>query len=352
METEKTQQAQETQRQPYELNTETLMKLGIDENYNEIQDSPKESTSEKTDAENGDDDNKTPDVTSEKETDDKGTKTESSQSEESPEKERSSSDEDEGGDFSFADKVIERIEKFDEEAQGQFLKDLEDWDKFTASNRQRSQDLADQKRELENLVEKFGSDKLQTALKELMDSNDIEDFLDSADEWYEGKDKNKIRNLVELLSASTPEIGKYKTEYDALAEERADFAVKKEIDALYDLKGGDAYKDIDTLQELGKLADQHGVDLATAHKIRMSDIFPSQIAEKDTEISTLKKELRKIKAELKERNKKLTEKIKTESLETEVNSGISGKGVSGVDYLNKSSGFDETEARLQEQFGI
>jgi hypothetical protein len=249
----------------------------------------------------------------------------------------------------FSDKVAKLIsEKFaDEGAQTKFLADLENYEKFMASNTTKAQDISNERKKLDSLIEKLGAKEVQENIEAVLGLDDLKDFLESADEWYGGAENNKIRFLIDALEGSSKEIKKYSSEKSALSEEKANLELEKEILAVQRLSK--EYEEPEKLQELGNLADKYGVDLATAHELRASNQRAERVKEMTTEKETLENEIKTLKSELKKRNKELSDaKAKIPVMD----SGVNGKGAIDYDFATPSSGLDETESRVKKMLGV
>lgn len=258
------------------------------------------------------------------------------------------------GEPDFRDLIIERIDKsFDSvEKKEQLLKDLENYEKFMASNTQKSQEIAELRRQAESVLKKFDNDRLAKSLELLQqDEQDYEDFLKSTDEWFQEKESNPIRELIESVQANTEEVEKIKKESKEELEREAELKLREELIDLYALDH--SYKDdMDKLDKLAELADKEGINLIQAHKLQQAEQFTEEIA-------SLKDQLKESTAKIKSLEKELKSKSEQSKKENEIKSpdiGLQGQiGASNFRYNPEKgtvSSFDETERRLREKFGL
>ncbi|MFH1422383.1 MAG: hypothetical protein ABIH42_06695 [Planctomycetota bacterium] len=218
---------------------------------------------------------------------------------------------------------------------------------FTASATKKSQELAEERKQFENFVDTIGGNKIQDAIEAVTSLDDLDDILEQLDDWHEGKENNKFRTLIDVLSEKSKGITKHIEQKSALDEEKANLELEKEILAVQRLDS--TYQDTQKLQELGNLADKYGVDLATAHELIQSNQRAARAKELEAEKETLSNELKEVKSELKKRNAELTKaKAKIPKMDT----GASGKGATEYDFSTPSSGPDETEKRVRKMLGV
>jgi hypothetical protein len=250
----------------------------------------------------------------------------------------------------FEQRVVERLKTFeDEEQRSKFLKDLENYEKFQASNTQERQKIAEEKKNLDVLIKELVGEDYQKTVDEILKLDDLKDFLESADNWYLDREEgNPFRKMVEHWRAKNDNVVKYHKGQSEFESERSELELEKEIFEIQKLD--DRYKDTETLVALGDLADKHGVDLKTAHKIWLSDNLSTDISELNDKIKALEKDKTNIKKELKARNEEVTE------LKSKVLPPLPGitepAGAESFDYGSPSTGFDETEQRLYKKLGV
>lgn len=349
----------DNERKPFELTDESLVKLGLKEEKKESsldtlkkateQDKDKKSEIKVEDPEQG----KSKDI---KKTDEK--QDDKKESLEKKEDNKTSDNEQEKKELSFFEKVQARLQEeikdLDEEDQEYFWNDLEkglnDRKGFVASVTRKSMDVSEQRRKVEALIEKINSDKVQEAIKTVSQLEDYDDVMGTIDDWYDGKENNQIRKLVNLLQDVSPSIEKHSKDELAAIERQRDLDFREEILNLYELDPS-YKKDLEKLKQVAKIADEMKPDLSTAHRILKSEAMESELRDKSKEVKTLKDEVKKLKEELAKRNEQLEKKLSSESINTPP-MGVLGKGVKEEDYAEPSSGFDETERRLYKKFGI
>jgi len=260
-------------------------------------------------------------------------------------------DEQPQGEATFNDQVIERLKKFeDAELQTQFLKDLDNYEKFMANNTQKAQSIADERKKLEMLVTELGVKDYQGMVDEILKLDDLKDFLESADDWYsEHEGGNPFRKLIEHWRTSNDKVLKHHESKSVFEEERSALELEKEVFELQKLD--DRYRVTETLIELAdNVADKYGVDLKTAHKIWLADNLTSNVTELNDKIKAMDKDKAALKKELKDRNAEITE-LKKKAV-TSQPGVIESVGAESFDYSTPSSGFDETEQRLYKKLGV
>jgi len=360
----------------YELKEETLNKLGLNKDGTEKEGGETPTKSEELD-EHGNEIRSYSDAeigynlgeefltskeTTEEKPEKKSEKSEETPKEEQPIKETAKEEEtgketpteqpssQEENEPTFSDKVIERLKVFeDEETQSKFLKDLENYEKFHASNTQERQKIADEKKQFETVIGELVGEDYQKTIDEILKLDDLKDFLESADDWYsEREEGNPFRKLIDIWRTKNDNIKNYHEQTSAFEKERSDLELEKEVFEVQKLD--DRYKDTETLIALGDLADQHGVDLMTAHKLWLADNLNNNVSELNDKIKALEKDKTNLKKELKARNEEITElKSKALPLSTGAMESI---GAESFDYTTPSSGFDETEQRVRRKLGV
>jgi hypothetical protein len=249
----------------------------------------------------------------------------------------------------FHTKVLANLSRFDnEELQGKFLKDLENYEKFMATNTQESMRVSDERKAIEALAKKLGSNDISEAVKVVSELEDLQDFLTSSDDWYDGKEQNPIRKLVETLTASLKGNQEHAQELSVLDKEKANLALKQELLDLYEIDPN--YKDEKILDEVVRLADENGVNLATAHKIRLGVQAQAQVEQFNSQINSLNEKIKNLEKELKAKTKEASEK------ENSFKPGLTGdKGGPRNFNPSKATGlpdWDKSRARVMAKFGI
>jgi len=367
------------ERKPYELSAATLTKLNMNKDLTEKETSPEkeEATPSEVD-EHGNEIKSYSDAEiginigdnflqpkEEKADEKKETDKETPVDEATSEKEHSSSQSSESGEESskehpssqelsdFHKSVIEKIAAFeDAESQDKFLKDLENYEKFHKTNTETQQKLSGDRSALENFAKSIGADKFQGIVQKVLDLDDLDDFKQSSDQWYDDKGENPVRELIEYLESYNKPIKQEAEKISATEKEREELALEKELFALQ--KIDERYQKLENIQALGDIADEinnnGGVTLEVAHKLWKADNLDTKLSELDDQIKALKKDKSKLSKELKERNEEIS-KLKS-TIPTPDTGEISRIGAESFDYSTPSTGFDETEDRLRRKLGV
>jgi len=244
----------------------------------------------------------------------------------------------------FVDSVADILLQYDTpDKRSQLLKDLKNYENFMASNTQKSQSIADERKAFNELVTNLSSEEITKVIAD-------ESFMEALDDWFDpdkaegeqDKTLNPFRKLPEMLNYSKTQVEERQKAFDADAE--------KQIKVLVALD--ESYKDMENLRKLSDTADRKGVNLIIAHELKMSNDRAQQITTLSDEVTALKVEIDKYKKELKDRNNKLTDKRAKEPLEEETVPGAEGGGADEFAYKEKSKSFEETGIRLKKQFGV
>jgi hypothetical protein len=250
------------------------------------------------------------------------------------------------GDFDFDKELQGILVKYtDPDSKKQLLKDLSNHEKFTASNTQRAQELAEARRifdsereELNKLTDRTRAKELREIIDSLGDERLAEldaHFADPDDPYDDGRDKNVLRRVVEAIKTGEDAVQVSEAE-KALYEEKSRLQVERELLELSKMTGEsyDLSKPTEELDALADMAVQRGVDLITAYKLR--------------EYEGSKSELAKLRDELKSANKQLNEYRKKHP---DMGVGaVSGKGSRREEY--PSGSFEEATMSLRKQFGL
>ena len=250
------------------------------------------------------------------------------------------------GEFDFDKELQGVLVKYtDPESKKQLIKDLSNHEKFTASNTQRAQELAEMRRsldsereELHKLTERTRTKELQEIVESLSNERLAEldsYFADPDDPYDEGRDKNVLRRIVEAIK-SGESIGQVSDVEQAVIAEKSRLQVERELLELSRITGEtyDIDKPTAELDGLANMAVERGIDLLTAYKL------------KDYEGG--KGELAKLREELKSANKQLNEYRKKHP---DMGVGaVSGKGSRRDEY--PSGSFEEATMSLRKQFGL
>ena len=195
----------------------------------------------------------------------------------------------------FNNQVIEtltRLDFSDKGKQEKLLKDLENHEKFMASNTQEAMKIA-------QLSKQLGTDNIEqavTALNEIKakEDNDFDEFLNQSDSWFDDKDakpeNNPVRQLIEAITGSFDANKAYNGEVDLLSDERMNINLQQEI--LSVKIAHPDYNQEEKLNELAEVADKHNTNLETAHLIMSGMNGQTEITSLNEKIVNLEKELK------------------------------------------------------------
>jgi len=248
------------------------------------------------------------------------------------------------------EKVYPRFKDKDEESQRQFLADTTNYDKFMASNTQKSQELAEAKREHDNFVSKVGSGKTVEAYKALTSHPEFQTFLDATDDFFDGKEINPVRKYFESLAEAVPKIEQHSKEQTALLEKQADLSLREELIDLYDIDK--SYKgDEKRVNELADYAVKNAVTLIQAHNLLSAEKLATQVKTDTETIAALNKKISNLEKEVKEKNKRLDDQEKFFTP-----NGTSSIDTKQQDFKIKNapnmSAMDEAERRVRRRLGV
>lgn len=294
----------------FELSEDAQQELGVESDFSPIENeenqdiTTEEGTSDETTAESDDDiviinadgtkSKQTTGKSATKDGDSSGDDQEGTQDSDEEDSEQSDSDDgdEEEQEEQFSDKVLKLVsEKYEsEEEQQQLLEDLSNHAKFTKSNTEKAQKLAEERQKLDGLIERVSGDKVLQSLEAVENTEDMQDFLESADDWFGGEDENPIRQLVESVKESAPKAKAQSEEKKKLSEEQALVDTKKEI---VDLQGKhERYKDEKVLDELAGIADKKGITLIDAAEIYENSLHKEEVQTLTERVKNLEKELK------------------------------------------------------------
>jgi len=219
---------------------------------------------------------------------------------------------DEDEELSLDEKIQEILQSYDtDEKKQQLLEDLPNHEKFFASNTKKAQKLAEQEKELgkqreklDTMLSELTSEKLDEALADITSDESLDDLLDQTDEWYADKDSNPLRTILETLTSQSVDSARaLKSDFDALAEEKALVELEKEV---VHVQGIDSrYKDEEELSKLAETAEQFNTNLETAHKILVGEEATDKFKTYDDKIKKLQDDLKSRNKEIKKLNLKL-----------------------------------------------
>jgi len=244
----------------------------------------------------------------------------------------------------FQKSIQESLKTFDTpDKRSQLLKDLKNYENFMASNTQKSQSIADERKAFNELVSNLGLEEVTKVVADEL-------FMEALDDWFDPDKAEGERDKTLNPFRKLPEMLNYSKSVSEESQKTADANLEKEIKALVELD--ESYKEQENLIKLGEVADRKGVNLIIAHELKVSNDRAQQITTLSDEVKTLKVEIDRYKKELKDRNIKLTDKRAKEPLEEETVPGADGSGADEFAYKNKSNSFEETSARLLKKIGV
>jgi len=199
-----------------------------------------------------------------------------------------------------------------EDDQKAFIDDaLANWPKFRKVNTEKSMALAEREKELGDLELLGGlknfiqTDKVKTILERISkDPETLESFKTDLNGYFGGED-NPVAELLDLMFKAAPEAEKVTTKQKELDDREADLEIEnhtiqlKGMDKRYLGENGDT-----ELQATIDVALKEGVNLLTAHKIRMGESVQAELDESKKKNKILNDELIATKKQLEELKKK------------------------------------------------
>lgn len=188
------------------------------------------------------------------------------------------------------------------------LSDHENDANWQKSNTDKSQQLAkdqklliDDRTVFDKTVSDYDSVIAEANVEEAIETIKGKDFLDTTDEYFEGKENNPIRKIVDAVTGLSAKQKKATADADvdeATAKAEMIDAFNADYKAIQD--GDEAYKDTEKMDVLAKYAEDNVVKLPVAKKMMEHDTLTD-------ENKNLTGDIKKLTKELKERN----EQIKT-----------------------------------------
>jgi hypothetical protein len=163
----------------------------------------------------------------------------------------------------------------------------------------------------------------------------LNDYINVSGEWFE--DGNPVKELVEALQLTVPEVQKISKEQQEIQKEKELLSLEKEVIAVQRIDS--SYDDEKKLAELAKFADERNIDLVTALELVKSN----SRAEELTKLQDKNKELVK---ELKERNKEIAD-LKAKGYYPSTEANVVKKGVTAESYEKPASSWEEAMGRVQ-----
>ena len=256
--------------------------------------------------------------------------------------------------------IKEMIPTLDEDGQKQLKSDLKNRSKFTKANTERAMKLAEREKKLGDLelLDGFARFASSEEITETSDSiqaipkADLEDAMLELDERFDEVDadpkKNPIRKLCDLIFKAAPEATKLTESQRKQAEKDIELSDRKEI---LDLQAMDStYKDEEKLMEVSKVADENGVKLAVAHRIRIADTLQSSLDKSDKKVKVLEKEVLDLKTKNEEMKKNLPSHL-TPKPEKKVEEEVFEPTIIRS-KADETKSFDEVERGLRKKFHL
>lgn len=232
------------------------------------------------------------------------------------------------------------------EERNQLLKDLENRDKFFATVTQKSQSLAAEKKVFDDMVEAMG----YNAIREFLSNEEFMETLDR--DWFDGKkENNPLRKL--------PEVYKHIEEKSKQEQEDFDKEMDRQVNQLKTLDK--KYESFDEILKLSEIADKKGVNLLIAHELQQSNLkgeaetttLKKTVTDHESKIAELNKALEKAQGELQERNNELSEIRKTGVIKPIINPGASGSAAKNESLdLKPAVGFDKKSTLIKKRLGV
>jgi len=207
---------------------------------------------------------------------------------------------------------------------------VDDWQNnqnWQKANTEKAQQLADEKRQFDESIKGFKSDEVGEALK-----ND--ELMEALDDWFEGGENNPFRTVVDGLE-NVDKQESTDQNVDSIDADRMALNIDKEIFELQKVDEG--LKDDQKLNDLVGYAMQHDLKLTTAHKL--------------LQFENLNDEVGNLKAELKDRNKELSESKKQAQKSVPQELPV-GKGASKEDFSGTAGTWRNAEDRVLKKLGL
>lgn len=233
------------------------------------------------------------------------------------------------------------------------LADHENDANWKKSNTDKSQKLANDQKELiddrtvfDQKVSDYDAVIAEANVEDAINAIKGKEFLESTDEYFDGKENNPIRKIVDAVTGLSAKQKKATADAD-VDEAKANAEVIEAFNADYKAiqDGDEAYKDTEKMDELVKFAEDNVVKLPIAKKMVEHGTLTK-------ENKTLSDDIKKLTKELKERN----EQVKTmkKNLGTvEGKPDKSAPGPNGEEKESKTaSSFEEATARIRKKLNM
>jgi hypothetical protein len=199
----------------------------------------------------------------------------------------------------------------------EILSDYTNNESWKKSNTEKSQDLADQKKGFDSFIKGVGVDEIKEALE-----ND--ELMEALDDWYDDKDSNPFRKLNQDALE----------EYTQTDLREAELNIKQDFLTI-EQSTGEALN-ADARSELAQYSLDNNVSLSQAHTLMSINGRGDRVAE--------------LEAELKIRNKELSQMKKTEKKAPKTT--VSGKGAKRETFEGSAGGWKEADAHVKSRLGL
>lgn len=236
---------------------------------------------------------------------------------------------------------------------------LTDWsnnENWKKSNTENAQANAKEKDENAQAVKEF--DEKNVALDKVIEilSKDKE-FMEQADVFFEGKDKNPIRKIFETVTQSKESVANR-----IKAEETEQVETAEKVQKTFDdevaliIADDEKFNDNREMQKIYKIAKENNCSITTAYKLSKIPLSEKQLEEKETthktELEEVNKKLTDSQEELKKRNEELNDlKANPKLIEPDDDSeNAIGAGNEVDDSIAK--GWGEATKKIKKQWKI
>jgi len=162
----------------------------------------------------------------------------------------------------------------DAEQQKQLMSDLENYEKFMASNTKKAQAIADEMRQFESERSEWAKQAEQ--FKPLFDAVNDNELMESLDDWFGNADSNPFRKVGDMKNIAETQSN---SDFEKFFQSQV-----KEVQTL-----NPDYEDQDKLAELCKYADENHVNLVLAHRLLGSNEAGQKINTLNAKIAELEK---------------------------------------------------------------
>ena len=229
-------------------------------------------------------------------------------------------------------------------------KNDKDWKK---SNTEKAQVNADERKKLEAERKEFDDSNLEVA--KILKAINNDDFLEAADDMFDGD--NPVRALIETVKKSEDSVAN-RTEAEKAQQAEyaaeADKLLQTQVDAI--IADDQEYERMPKMQELYNLATELRVTLPVAYDLTKAKKTQAKLAEIETthksEVEKISKELEKIKAELIERNKEVTNLKANPMREEPDDERLDAKSANKEVDNTPAKGFEGARKKIERLWGI